>query len=156
MHSPLSFHHDSNANCTHCIPLPYFFCLEHNYNVHDKGYLQFLSFKTLPQRLCDFDRCGHWSPEFAILFQWNPQMSTSTLVPIPFQIQSHNLFHPETRNKPDALTRQWDVYLNRGWLCQCHPQNYHPYSLQGTGIVPPSYHPINLLSYVKSPALQVL
>src|SRR5882724_9697782 len=57
---------------------------------------------TLPQRLWTSDRCGHQSLEFAILFNdQNPHTSTSTLVQIPFRIQSRNPFLSRKNSEPN-------------------------------------------------------
>src|SRR5882724_9603449 len=85
---------------------------------------------TLPRRLWTSDQCGHQSPEFAILFNdQNPHVSTSTLVRIPFWINLIICFCPrKLGTKPDALTRQWDVYLKEGNsdYASVNPQNYRP------------------------------
>src|SRR5882724_5942350 len=85
---------------------------------------------TLPRRLWTSDRCGHQSPELAILFNdQNPHASTSTMVRIPFRIQPHHHFHPrKLGTKPDTLTRQWDIYLKEGNsdCASVNPQNFRP------------------------------
>jgi len=119
-----------------------------------KSYLQFFKLQmmvTLPQRLWTSDRCGHWSPEFAILFMakiltcrkahWSEYLSGFNLV---------IRFHPgKLGTKPDPLTRRWDIYLKRGiatmpvsihrtiaWyslLSNCHcPSKLPPYQPQSS------------------------
>src|SRR5882672_6668058 len=70
---------------------------------------------TLPRRLWTSDRRGHRSPELAILFNdKNPHASTSTMVRISSRLQPHHPHPGKLRTKPDALTRQWEVYLKEG------------------------------------------
>jgi len=120
-----------------------------------KSYLQFFKLSNdgdITSKALDFWRCGHWSPEFAILFNGqNPHMSKSTLVWIPLRIQPCNPFPSwKTRNQPDPLTRRWDIYLKEGNsnYASVNPQNYClvftseqlPLSLQATTLSTPVLH----------------
>src|SRR5882724_13502250 len=85
---------------------------------------------TLPRRLWTSDRCGHQSPEFAILF--NDQYPHCQQACWSKYLSSFNLvicFCPgKLRTKPDTLTRRWDIYLKEvnSDYASVNPQNYCP------------------------------
>jgi len=100
------FHYDSWWRLApYCIPLLDFLCPGTQLRCPwQKSYSQFLKLSNhgdITSKLWISDRCGHRSPEFCNTFQW-PKSScvNSTLVRIPFQIQSHNPFlSQKTRNQ---------------------------------------------------------
>jgi len=118
-----------------------------------KSYSQFLKLSNdgkLPQRLWTSNRCGHRSPEFAILFNdQNPHMSTSTLVRIPsgFNLVIH--FHPgKLGPKPTHLLDDGTSILKRGIATM--PVSIHRtiawYSLPSNWHCPSELQPINPVS----------
>jgi len=79
------FNHDSWWQlASYCISTPDFFCPRTQLQCPwQRATRNFWSFQTWWHYLkaLDFRQCGHWSLEFAILFQWqNPHMLTSMLV----------------------------------------------------------------------------
>jgi len=62
-----------------------------------------------------------------------------------FLASTHDLLPSwETRNQPNALTRQWDIYLKEGYsdYASVNPQTSTWYSLPSNWHCPPSYCPI--------------
>src|SRR5882672_1182394 len=111
-----------------------FSTLELNYNVHDKELLViFEAFKRWRHYLK-----GSGLPIDMVTNHWNLQYFSTTKILTCRQarwseyLSRFNLiirFHPrKLGTKPDALTRQWDVYLKEGNsdYASVNPQNFHP------------------------------
>jgi len=142
----------STVNCTHCIPLQTFLALELNYDVHDKELLAiFWSLQmmvTLSWRLCNSR--STWSINhqnlkyFAMTKILMHQQAWWSEYLLDFNLVIW--FRPgKFGTKPDALTRQWDIYLKEGIVTMpvsTHRTFIHVYN-QTTGIIPRSSHPSN-------------
>ena len=85
---------------------------------------------TLPWRFRWPCQCCYQPPESPILLHnQDPHASTSMLVWILSAFNLVTGFHPgKIGIKPDALTRQWDIYLKEGNsnYATLNPQNYRP------------------------------
>jgi len=139
--------------CTHCCPSittpdgnfhPIAFhswtfsALELNYDVHDKELLAI--FEASNRCGCHHQNLQYFSTTKILMCQqarWSEYLSGFNLI-------IH--FRPgKLRTKPDTLTRWWDIYLKRGIVTM--PVSIHRTTTSihfwATGIVPPSYYPIN-------------
>ena len=107
---------------------------ERNYNVHDKELLAIVEAFTRWRHYLE----GSGMPIDVVTNHWNLQYFSTTKILTRQQacwsefLSAFNLvihFHPgKLGTKPDALTRQWDVYPKEGNsdYATVNPQNYRP------------------------------